>query len=199
MNAMFKFTGAAFAAESAEDTHTETTVAHGDPAGQAHEKTFPPFDPSTYASQLVWLAITFGIFYVLMKRVALPRIAGILEMRRDRISQDLDEAQRLSDESDAAHAAYEHELAEARKRAHAIAQDARDEAKAETDAEREKVENDLNEKMASAEAQISKIKQDALSGIDEIAGGTAEAIVKELIGGTVTKAELAKAISGKSG
>ncbi|MGI9400487.1 MAG: F0F1 ATP synthase subunit B [Rhizobiaceae bacterium] len=198
---MFKITGTAFAASSAEgaqgDAHTETAGAHGE-AGQTHEKTFPPFDPSLFASQLVWLAITFGIFYLIMKRVALPRIGGILEMRRDRISQDLDEAQRLSDESDAAHAAYEHELAEARKRAHAIAQEARDQAKAETDAERDKVESELNEKMAAAEAQILKIKEEALSGIDEIASGTAEAIVKELIGGTVTKAELAKAVSGKA-
>lgn len=200
MSVMFKISGVAFAAESAGETegdaHTETAGAHGS-GDDAHGGTFPPFDPSTYASQLVWLAITFGIFYLLMKRVALPQIAGILEMRRDRISQDLDEAQRLSDESDAAHAAYEHELAEARKRAHAIAQEARDDAKAETDAERDKVEAELNEKMAAAEAQITKIKQDALSGIDEIAGDTAEAIVKELIGGNVTKAELAKAVSGK--
>ena len=54
------------------------------------EKIFPPFDQSLYPSQLLWLLITFGLFYFLMSRMVLPRIASILEVRRDRISQDLD-------------------------------------------------------------------------------------------------------------
>ncbi len=57
---------------------------------------------SSFASQLLWLAITFGIFYYLMSKVVIPRISGILGVRRDRITRDLDEAQRLKEESDAA-------------------------------------------------------------------------------------------------
>jgi F-type H+-transporting ATPase subunit b len=198
INGQFTIVGQAYAQTEGE-SHTQTGTSDAPEHGAEHGGgAFPPFDPASFASQLVWLAITFGIFYMLMNRVALPRISGILEMRRDRISQDLDEAQRLSDESDAAHAAYEHELAEARKRAHGIAQEARDKAKMETDTERERVEKALNQKLAAAETQIAKIKQDALSEVDEIATGTAELIVRQLIGGTVSKSELAQAISGKS-
>lgn len=156
---------------------------------------FPPFDPTTFASQLFWLALSFGALYWLMNRVVIPRIGGILETRRDRISQDLDEAQRLKEESDAAHAAYEHELAEARGHAHAIAQDARDKAKSKADAEREAVERDLSEQMAGAERQIEEIKNKALAEVDEIAVETTEAIVKQLIGGTLTKSEVTKAVA----
>jgi len=60
-----------------------------------HAKVFPPFQPENYASQLVWLGLTFVLLYVVMAKVALPRIAGILEDRRDRIAADLDMAERL--------------------------------------------------------------------------------------------------------
>ncbi|PCI04180.1 MAG: ATP F0F1 synthase subunit B' [Hyphomicrobiales bacterium] len=168
-------------------------AAHG--GGHESGGNFPPFDPTYFASQLLWLAITFGLFYFLMARIVLPRISSILETRKDRISQDLDEAQRLKDESDHAHAAYEQELAQAKQNAHAIAQEAKDKAKADADAQRSKIEETLAKKLSQAEAKIAKIKNAALAEVGTIAADTAETIVKELIGGKLTKAEIAKAIT----
>ena len=64
-----------------------------------HGAGFPPFDATTYSSQILWLAITFGAFYWIMKNVAVPRISGILEDREDRIAGDLSEANRLKERS----------------------------------------------------------------------------------------------------
>ena len=156
---------------------------------------FPPFDPTYFGSQLLWLAITFGVFYMIMGRVIIPRLSGILEDRHDRISRDLDEAQRLSAEADAAEAAYEHELAKAKSNAHSIAQEATDKAKAEAAETREKIESQLADQMAEAEQRISAIKEKALGEVDTIAADTAETIVAELIGAKTTKAEITKADS----
>ncbi len=157
--------------------------------------TFPPFDPTYFASQLVWLTITFGLFYLIMDRVVIPRLAGILEVRRDRISRDLDETQRLNAEADAAHAAYEHELAEAKRNAHQIGSEATDKAKQEAAQAREKVEAELAGKMAEAEALIAEIKTKALGEVDTIAADSVGEIVKQLIGGKLTKADITKAVS----
>ena len=62
---------------------------------------FPPFDKTTFPSQLFWLAFTFVILYLLMARVALPRIAAIIEKRKGQIDDDLADASRVKDESDA--------------------------------------------------------------------------------------------------
>ncbi|WP_394690339.1 F0F1 ATP synthase subunit B [Hoeflea sp.] len=178
-----------------EGTHSETTF-----AGETHVSgVFPPFDQSTFASQLLWLAITFGLFYLLMSRVVVPRIGGILEHRRDRIAQDLDEANRLKEEADAAIAAYEQELAEARKKSSAIAEAAREKAKSAADAERATTEAELSAKMADAEKSIAAIKAKALADVDTIAQDTATDLVKHLLGGTVTKAEVAAALRAASG
>jgi len=168
-------------------------------AGSAVEKVFPPFDPSTIPSQVLWLVITFAALYFLMSKVALPRISQILETRSDRIAQDLDEANRLKEESDAAHAAYEQELADAKSKAHGIAQEARDKAKADLDAKRATVEADLASKVAEAEARIADIKQKAMSEVDTIASDTTEMLVNELIKGKITKSEIASAVASVKG
>ena len=160
---------------------------------------FPPFDSSTFTSQVLWLVLSFGLFYYIMSRVVLPRISGILETRSGRIAQDLDEANRLKDESDAAHAAYEQELATAKSNAHSIAQEARDAGKAEADAKRAEVEADMTKRVAEAEDRIAKIKSEAMSEVGTIAADTAEALVTQLLGGKVTKAEVAKAVSNAKG
>jgi F-type H+-transporting ATPase subunit b len=156
---------------------------------------FPPFDPTYFASQILWLTITFGVFYLIMSRVVIPRMAGILESRHDRITRDLDEAQRIKSEADAAHAAYEHELAEAKRNAHGIAAEATEKAKAEVAQARAKVEAELADKLASAESRIAGIKSKAMGEVNTIAADTADEIVKLLMGGKSTKAEIDKAIA----
>ncbi len=173
---------------------TQEAAKHGAESGEK-SGVFPPFDPSTFSSQLLWLAITFGFFYFFMARVALPRIGNILEDRRDRISQDLVEAQRLKEETDASIAAYEQELAEARQKAYKIAGEANEKARAAADLEREKVEAELADKLADAESHINKIREAAMAQVGAIASDTAEAIVAQLIGGKTTKAELVKAVN----
>jgi F-type H+-transporting ATPase subunit b len=167
--------------------HTEQGTEHG-------SGVFPPFDSSSYPSQLLWLAITFGLFYLFLKKVVLPRIAHILETRSDRIAQDLDQAARSKADADAAVAAYEQELAEAKAKANSIGQSARDGAKADAESQRKKVEAELDAKLADAEKSIAAIKTKAMGEVGSIAESTAAAIIEQLTGGKADKAAVAAAV-----
>lgn len=174
-------------ATHAEDTHADptadthaTTEAHG---GEEHGSgVFPPFDPATFPSQLLWLAITFGALYLLMSKVALPRIGGILENRKDLIDADLAAADASRQKTDAAIAAYEKALAEAKAKAQGIATQTRDQIQADLAAKRSAVEADLTAKVTAAEQRISATKAEALTHVDEIASETAQSVVTQLVG-----------------
>lgn len=159
-------------AEHATTTSTEVPE-------EAHS-TFPPFDGSTFASQILWLVITFAALYMIMSRIAVPQIGSILENRRVRIDGDLKEAERLRQETEKAAAAYEEALAEARRSAHGIAEETRSSIKADLDNKRAMVESDLAKQVAAAEASLDKTKADALANVDEIAADTAAALVNQL-------------------
>jgi F-type H+-transporting ATPase subunit b len=156
---------------------------------------FPPFDGDTFPSQLLWLAITFGLLYYLMAKVALPRIAGILEDRRDRIATDLDMAERLKGESEDALTGYEKALAEARSKAFEIAEAARDAAKAAADAETAETEADLNRKLEGAEARIAGIKSKAMAEVGTIASDVTGTIVHALTESKVAGKEVEEAVA----
>jgi F-type H+-transporting ATPase subunit b len=163
----------------AETTHT--TAHEGVPASE-HKGAFPPFDSHTYASQLVWLVIAFVALYLLMSRWALPQVGGIIESRQKRISDDVAEAGRLKEQSEAAVAAYEKALADARARAQAIANEMREKQTAEADARRKTLEDELNRKLAESEKTIAATKQAAMSNVRGIAEDAARAIVERLAG-----------------
>lgn len=177
-----------------EATHTETGVPH-----EAEHGAFPPFDPSHYPSQILWLAITFGAFYFVISRLISPRIGGIIAVRESRIAADLAEARRMKDEADAAVALYEQELAEARARAQVIAREAGDAAKVASDAERSRLEAELSLKISEAETSIAAIKTAALAEVETVAEDTAAEIVERLTGVTVTKADAASAVQAVKG
>jgi F-type H+-transporting ATPase subunit b len=143
---------------------------------------FPPFNKETFASQLVWLAIFFIAIYLLMWKVAIPRIGGILEARRDRIAADLGEAGKLKEQSDAALAAYEKSLAEARNRAQQLANETRDKLNAEAEQARKGLEAELAARIARAEETIAATRTAAMANVQGIAVETAAAIVERLIG-----------------
>lgn len=160
---------------------------------------FPAFDSSAFPSHLFWLAISFGVLYYVTRQVIVPRVGGILEDRRDRVAGDLSEATRLRHETDDVIATYEAELAEARQRAHAIAQERRDELKRELDARRSETDAELQAKIAAAEETIAGLRDRALDEIEEIAAGAAEAIIERVGHVTAENAEIRAAVDKAKG
>lgn len=155
----------------------------------------PQLDFSTFAPQIVWLVITFVALYFLMSKVALPRISVVLENRRDRIANDLDEAQRLRAETEEVIQVYEAELAEARAKAHGIAAETREKLNAEIAVEQASVDEKIDARIAEAEAKITAMKDQAMGEVNAAAADTAEAIIRALVGGRPAKAEVAKAVA----
>jgi F-type H+-transporting ATPase subunit b len=147
-----------------------------------HGRGFPPFDSHSFPSQLLWLALTFIALYLLMARVALPRIGSILEGRRQHIADDLAQAQALKTESDAALAAHEKALKEARNRAQTLANETRAKASAEAEARRKEVDAKLSAHVSHAEKRIAATRSAAMSNVRGIAADAAGAIVERLIG-----------------
>ncbi len=156
---------------------------------------FPPFQADTFASQLFWFAIAFVVLYVVISRFAIPRVGGIIDARRQSVEGDLAEARRLKDSSDAAIAAYEKALADARGRAQALANEAREKYAAEAEAARKELDATLNRRIAEAERTIAARRTAAMANVHDIAVETATIIVERLTGNTPTSADVAKAMA----
>src|SRR5947208_7032149 len=159
-------------AEGHGDAKGQKTGAHTEADG-GHGGGFPPFESSTFASQLVSLVIAFVALYIIVSRFALPKVGGTIEARQKAIEGDLAQAQKLKDESDAALKAYEGELAAARSRAQAIGTETREKLNAASEAERRTLENQLAAKLAAAEKTIAETRESAMSNVRGIASDTA--------------------------
>lgn len=179
---------------SGEAGHTtESTGAEGGHGG------FPPMDAHSFPSQIFWLVIFFALLYLLMSKVALPKMAAVLDKRHKALEGDLSKASALKHETEAAIQHYEKSLADARANAQGIATETRSKIAAEIEAERSALEKTLSAKLAEADARISATKAKAMQDVHEVAAETAAEIVSELTGATVSKDQAAKAIAGLKG
>jgi F-type H+-transporting ATPase subunit b len=157
------------------------TTAHTEADG-GHKAPFPPFQKDTYASQLVSVVVAFAALYLIVSRIALPRVGSLLDARQNAIEGDLAAAQKLKDESDSALKAYESELANARSRAQAISAETREKLNAAAEAQRKTLEDQLSVKLADAEKTIASTREAAMSNVRGIAADAAAAIVQRLTG-----------------
>ena len=160
-----------------------------------HGGGFPPFQKDTFASQLIWITLAFVGLYLLMSRVALPRIGSIIADRRQHIEGDFAEAERLKKDADGALAAYEKSLTEARNRAQALASETRArEAKA-AESARKALDAKLNATIADAEKTIAVRRTAAMTNVQGIATDAAAAIVQRLIGSAPASREVEAAVA----
>jgi F-type H+-transporting ATPase subunit b len=164
------------------ESHGDAKGATAHTGADAHGRAFPPFEKDTFASQLVSLAVAFVALYLIVSRIALPRVGSLLDQRQDAIEGDLAAAQKLKDESDAALKAYESELAAARTRAQAISAETREKLNAASDAERKTLEERLTHKLVEAEKTIAATREAAMRNVRGIAAEAAAAIVQRLTG-----------------
>ena len=175
---------------------------HGGPKGATahteadggHKAPFPPFQKDTFASQLVSVAIAFVALYLIVSKIALPRVGSVIDKRQDTIDGDLSAAQKLKDESDNALKAYESDLAAARSRAQAISAETREKLTAASEAERKTLEDRLSQKLADAEKTIASTREAAMSNVRGIATDAATAIVQRLTGTAPDSASVGRAV-----
>ncbi|HWI27492.1 MAG TPA: F0F1 ATP synthase subunit B' [Stellaceae bacterium] len=154
----------------------------------------PQLDISTFPPQLIWLAITFIVLYLLMAKLGLPQIARALGVRRERIDTDLEKAQQMKAEAEAVIAAYERAVAEARQQAQQMLKETTDRLNAQA-AERQR---GLAEKLAAetgaAERRIAEAKTVALGNIREVAVEVARAAAARLAGAEIDAGRAAAAV-----
>ena len=172
---------------------TKGATAHTGAEG-GHKAPFPPFQKDTFASQLVSLLIAFVALYLIVSRIALPRVGKTIDDRQAAIERDLAQAQKLKDESDSALKAYESELAEARKRAQSIGAETREKLNTASEAERKTLEQQLAGRLAEAEKSIASRREAAMSNVRGIATDTASAIVQRLTGVAPETASVRRAV-----
>lgn len=176
-----------------KDLHA--TTEHG--GGHGGGSSFPPFNKETFPSQLIWLALTFSALYLLMSRVALPRIAEVVEGRRERIQRDLAAAGKLKADTEKALAAYEQAHADARAKAGSIAKETHDRVTAETDRDRVRVDGEIGARIAEAEARIAANKAKAMASVTDIAADVAGTLVGKLVGAAPSPDEIRNALATK--
>ena len=159
------------------------------------ETTFPPFDPANFTPLLVWLTLSFGLLYLLMSKIAVPRVENILHARAHNITKNISEANALREKAEEAAAAHEKTIADAKAKAVALAQETHVRLNAETETKRLALEAELNAKLAASEEQVQAMKAKAMGNVEAIASETAAAIVQHITGKPADQKAIAQAIA----
>ncbi|XDA99160.1 F0F1 ATP synthase subunit B' [Sulfitobacter sp. LCG007] len=166
------------------DAHSATEASGG----------MPQLDFSTWANQIFWLVVALVVIYLILTRIALPRIGAVLAERQGTITSDIAAAEDLKARSLEAEAAYEKALADARTEAHAIVAKAKEDIQADLDMAIAKADEEIAAKSAESEKAIAEIRAGALDAVREVATDTAREIVAAL-GGKVDDKAIEAAVS----
>ena len=154
----------------------------------------PQLDLTTFSSQIFWLIVCFAALYVLMAKLAVPKIERIVEERRHRVEGDLEKAAQMKAEAEAVIAAYEKALADARHQAQLTMKETSDRLGA-IAAERQREANAvIAEKTATAERSIAAAKAAAMGNLRGLAVDVARAAAARLIGGEIDEARAGAAV-----
>lgn len=157
----------------------------------------PQLDFSTFPNQIFWLVVTIVVIYLILSRVALPRIGAVLAERQGTITNDIAAAEDLKRQAAAAEDAYNKALADARAEAQAIAAETRAEIMADLADATAKADAEISAKAAESAARINEIRAGALEAVDAVARDTAAEIVAALAPTASDDASIAAAVTAR--
>lgn len=162
---------------------------------EGEAKGLPQLDITTWPNQLFWLVVTFGIGYVIMSRMITPRIGNVLEQRGRTIQDNLTRAKEAEADAQAMKREFEASLDDARAKASDASQKAMAEAKANAEAAEAELSAKLAKKTKAAETKLSKVRDEALANINDVASEVTQDAILAVTGMKVTKAEATKSVT----
>jgi F-type H+-transporting ATPase subunit b len=152
----------------------------------------PQLEFATFASQIFWLAVTFGILYLVMAKSALPVVREVLQNRQTRITEDLKKAEKLKEEAESAEADFTSVLVTAKGKAGVLLGNVREKASVEADKRHAKLDETFSRQAKESEHRIDVIKKEAVAEMSPV--DLARDIVKILIGVSLDKNKIEKAV-----
>ncbi len=173
---------------------TTETVAGA--AGEASQKGMPQLNFATWPNQVFWLLVALVIIYIVLTKIAMPRIASVLAEREGRISGDLAAAEELKSKAKAAEKAYNLALEQARVEAGKIILATKAEIQKDLNAAMADADAQISAKAAESEKRIAEIRAGAVQAVSEVARETAGALVVAL-GGTADDAAIEAAVAAR--
>lgn len=184
---------------------TEELSAEGPLAGEVpieaaeHAGGLPQLNFDTWPSQVFWLLVALGVLYYLMSRIALPRIASVLEERADAIAGDLDRAEELKRKAEEAEQAYKQALADARSKAQAIAAETRAGIQGEIDEAVARADAEISARTAESEKRIAEIREGAIQNVRQVSEEAAIAVVDRIMPGIAEEDSVRSAVQARLG
>ncbi len=173
-----------------EEAAGQCVNAHGGAIGM------PQLCAEWIPNQVFWLLVTLVVMYLILSRIALPRIGAVLAERKGTITNDLAAAEELKQKAKAAEKAYNDALATARTEAAKIVAAAKADIQKDLDAATARADAEISAKAAESEKKIAEIRAGALEAVDAVARDTAEALVAHL-GGSADAAAISAAVSAR--
>ena len=167
--------------------------------GEAKKGGLPQMDFGTFPSQIFWLVVGLVVLFLLMSKVALPRIASVLEERADAVADDLDKAEEFKRKAEEAEAAYEQALIDARAKAQEIAAETRAEIQKDVDAATAKADAEIAARTAEGEKRITEIRDSAMAAVNDVANDTAQAVVDAVLPGVADADAVKAAVQSRLG
>ena len=165
----------------------------------AEQAGIPQLDFAAFPNQIFWLVVFLVVLFLIMKRVVIPRIDGLIDQRRQRIREDVLEAEKLNEEAEQLRAMNSLKLTAARKEAEGIAAAARAEIKEAQDSAIAEVNERIRAKTSEAEARIDEIRRSAAENIGAIAHDAALEIVSALVPSRIDERRVESAVQARTG
>ena len=150
----------------------------------------PQLNPEFWVSQIFWLSLTFGILYITLSKIILPKISANLEMRKSQIQENVEAAEKQRESSENKLKEYDNIILKSKLQAKNIFKDAREKTLKEINSKKEDLDKQIDQEIKKVEKEIEIFKKSAPERINKIAIETSSEIVKELIGAEINNSSI---------
>ena len=158
----------------------------------------PQLNPEFWISQIFWLTITFGILYIVLSKLILPKISANLELRKSQIQENIEAAEKQRENSDSKLKEYENIILKSKLEAKNIFKDAREKVLKNINSKKEVLDNQIDDEIKKAEQEIEQLKKGAPEKINKIAIETSSELVKKLIGAELNNSSISAIVDDLS-
>ena len=158
----------------------------------------PQLNPEFWVSQIFWLVLTFGIMYLVLSKLILPKISNNLESRKSQILENIETAEKQRENSETKLKEYDRIILKSKTEANSMFNQSREKAIKDINAKRDVIDKQIDDEISKAEEEIQALRDNAPDKINKIAIDTSSELLQKLIGAEVNNSSISAIVDDLS-